>query len=117
LPGRKSILVVDDDEDICDTLKAVLEEEGYAVAVAWNGAEALALLRETPSKPALVILDILMPVMDGAALYREMKADPALADIPIIISTSDPSKAPSNVLMIRKPVALDLLLDTVRKHC
>jgi two-component system response regulator MprA len=109
------ILVVDDEETICETLKDVFEEEGYAVDVALNGVEALARLRAPAAKPDMVILDLLMPQMDGAAVYAAMKADPALLDIPVVISTSDPSRAPSGVLIMRKPVDLDVLLDTIRR--
>jgi two-component system response regulator MprA len=113
-PG-KTIVVVDDEETICETLKDVFEEEGYAVEVAMNGVEALELLRGMPEKPGLVILDLLMPRLDGNAVYAAMKADPALRDIPVVISTSDPSRAPSGVLIMKKPVDLDVLLDTIRK--
>jgi CheY-like chemotaxis protein len=113
--ATKTIVVVDDEETICETLKDVFEEEGYAVEVANNGVDALALLRAMKPKPGMVILDLLMPRMDGNAVYAAMKADPTLVDIPVVISTSDPSHAPSGVLIMRKPVDLDLLLDTVRK--
>ena len=112
----KTIVVVDDEEAICETLKDVFEEEGYAVEVAYDGIEALRLIRAMRVKPGMVILDLLMPRMDGNAVYAAMKADPALIDIPVVISTSDPSRAPSGVLIMKKPVDLDLLLDTVRKH-
>ena len=111
-----TIVIVDDEEAICETLKDVFEEEGYSVEVATNGLDALSLIRAMPVKPGMVILDLLMPRMDGNAVYAAMKADPSLIDIPVVISTSDPSRAPSGVLIMRKPVDLDLLLDTVRKH-
>jgi CheY-like chemotaxis protein len=113
----KTIVVVDDEEGICETLRDVFEDEGYTVAIASNGAEALALLRSMPVRPCIVILDLLMPILDGNAVYRAMKADPALASVPVVVSTSDPSRAPSGVFIMRKPVALDLLIDTVRKCC
>jgi CheY-like chemotaxis protein len=112
----KTIVVVDDEEAICETLKDVFEEEGYSVECAPDGIEALALIRGMPEKPGMVILDLLMPRMDGNAVYAAMKSDPALIDIPVVISTSDPSRAPSGVLIMKKPVDLDVLLDTVRKH-
>jgi two-component system response regulator MprA len=114
-----TIVVVDDEEAICETLKDVLEEEGYAVEVAGDGVEALEILRALCSRmspPRMVILDLLMPRMDGNAVLTTLKADPALADIPVVVSTSDPSRAPSGVLIMRKPVDLDMLLDTVRKQ-
>jgi CheY-like chemotaxis protein len=114
---KKTIVVVDDEEAICETLKDVFEEEGYPVEIAQDGVAALELLRRMTVAPGMVILDLLMPRMDGNAVYAAMKADPALMDIPVVISTSDPSRAPSGVLIMKKPVDLDLLLDTVRKSC
>ena len=111
----RTIVVVDDEDAICETLRDVFEEEGFAVEVATNGIDALLLLRAMPIKPGMVILDLLMPRMDGGAVYAAMKADPSLVDIPVMISTSDPSQAPSGVLIMRKPVDLDLLLDMIRK--
>ena len=109
-------MVVDDEETICETLKDVLEEEGYHVAVACDGVDALTQLRDLEVPPRMILLDLLMPRMDGNALFATLKADPELAGIPIVISTSDPSRAPSGVLIMKKPVDLDILLDTVRKY-
>ena len=117
LRGAKTVMVVDDEEGICDTLRDLFEDEGYTVGVATNGREALALLQRLSPKPCIVILDLLMPVLDGNAVYREMKADAALMDIPVVIATSDPSRAPSGALIMRKPLNVDVLLDMVRKCC
>ena len=111
-----TIVVVDDEETICETLKDVLEEEGYRVAVACDGVDALTQLRGLKVPPRMILLDLLMPRMDGNALFTMLKADPELQGIPIVISTSDPSRAPSGVLIMKKPVDLDMLLDTVRKY-
>lgn len=117
MTARKTVVVVDDEEGICETLKDVFEDEGYAVGIARDGKQALELLRGMAVKPCIVILDLLMPILDGNAVYRTMKAETDLRDIPIVIATSDPSRAPAGVLILRKPVALDILLDTVRKCC
>jgi CheY-like chemotaxis protein len=109
---RKTVLVVDDETDIRDSLREALEDEGYAVAEAANGLEALQLLPRLP-RPCAVILDIIMPVMSGIEFYRAMQSDPAIADIPLVVSTSDPSRAPSGVLLMRKPIHLSRLLTTV----
>jgi len=115
-PG-KTVVVVDDEDALCEILRVVFEHEGYSVAVARNGVEALATLRSMPVKPCLVILDLLMPVLDGNAVYREMKKDPALAGVNVVVTTSEPARAPSGVFIMKKPVALELMLDTVRKCC
>lgn len=76
-PGTH-VLVVDDEPGFCDTVKDVLEEEGYAVAVASDGRAGLELLRAAPAAAALVILDLVMPLLDGLEVYRAMRADPEL---------------------------------------
>jgi two-component system, sensor histidine kinase and response regulator len=112
---QPSVLVVDDEVDIRESLREVLEEEGYEVTVACDGQEGLAGLRRR--KPCAVILDIIMPVMSGTEMYAAMQEDPALASIPVIVSTSDPSRAPSGVLIMKKPVDLSRLLAAVAGIC
>ena len=80
------ILVVDDDPSICDTLTTMLEFKGYETRVAHNGREALELARE--EHPDLVLLDIMMPEMDGLTVCREMKQDPAFRDVRILMLTA-----------------------------
>jgi CheY-like chemotaxis protein len=110
------VLVVDDELDLRDTLRDALEDEGYAVEVAGNGAEAMTHLA-ADERPCAVILDIVMPVMDGIQVWRAMQQDQRLASIPVVITTSDPSRAPGGVLTMRKPVDLNLLLATVSTLC
>ena len=111
---RKTVLVVDDEPDIRESLRDALEDEGYRVVVARNGREALEAL-PTLEKPVAIILDIIMPVMSGTEFYAALQADPRFAETPVLISTSDASRAPSGVLLMKKPVDLDRLLDTVAK--
>lgn len=110
------ILIVDDEADIRDSLQEFFEDEGFAVATAANGEEGLARLRAGPL-PCIIILDLLMPVLDGNEMYEQMQADPALAGVPVIISTSDPRRAPSGVQIMKKPVSLMRLLASVSQHC
>ncbi|HEX3927056.1 MAG TPA: response regulator [Gemmatimonadales bacterium] len=117
LRSRNTVLIVDDEEGICETLRDVFEGEGYTVCTVGNGRDALAVMEELPVKPCVVILDMIMPILDGNGVYRAMKADPDLADIPILISTSDPSQAPDGVLIMRKPIAVDVLVAAVRRCC
>lgn len=113
----KTIVIVDDEPGTAETLRDVFEDEGYAVQTAHDGEEGLAVLRRLSVRPCVVILDLLMPNLDGIGMLNAMKQDPALADLPVLITTSDPSKAPSGVLIIKKPVNLGLLIDNVRKCC
>jgi CheY-like chemotaxis protein len=110
------VLIVEDEAPLRESLQEFLEDEGYAVSTAANGSEALALLeRENP--PCIMILDLIMPVVSGNAVYERMQADARLSKIPVVVSTSDPSRAPSGVLIMKKPVNFDRLLDAVRLHC
>ena len=78
------ILVVDDDEDIREILGLVLESEGHEVETAIDGVDALERLR-LGSKPSLVLLDLMMPRLDGEAVMRALKGEPRLAEIPVVI--------------------------------
>jgi CheY-like chemotaxis protein len=80
-----TILIVEDDAPIREMLVEVLEDEGYPVQSASNGQEALAVLRTTPKLPKLILLDLMMPVMDGWAFRHEQLQDPLLMDIPIVV--------------------------------
>jgi CheY-like chemotaxis protein len=112
----KTILIVDDNVEVLESLRDVFEEEGYAVLCAANGAEGLQVLQKS-EPPSLVLLDLSMPLMSGDELYEVMKTDPRLAHVPVLISTSDPSQAPGDVLTLRKPIDLWTLLRIVEQHC
>jgi CheY-like chemotaxis protein len=113
------VLVVDDDRAIRRSLCAVLVDEGYAVAQAANGQEALGLLRRG-LRPRVMLLDLMMPVMDGMALLRALGGEPELAGIPILVITAGgegehPAVGAAAAVRgwLRKPVDLDQLLETV----
>ena len=71
---RKTIVVVDDEPGFCETVKDLLEDEGYAVEIAMDGRAGLDLLRRLPAPPCLLLLDLIMPILDGGAVYREVLA-------------------------------------------
>ena len=108
------VLIVDDEADLRETLQDVFEDEGYVVLTASNGCEALLLLGEA-DLPCAVILDLFLPLVSGGEVYAQMQGDPRLARVPVIISTSDPSRAPEGVPIMRKPVDIGRLLSAVRK--
>jgi CheY-like chemotaxis protein len=110
------VLIVDDDPDIRESLQDFLEDRGYTVETASNGAEALDILRMS-DLPCVILLDLLMPVLDGNAMYSAMQLDPHLACVPVIVSTSDPTRAPKGPLVMKKPVDLRRLLAAVEQHC
>jgi CheY-like chemotaxis protein len=107
------ILVVDDDPDIVEVLRCLLHEAGYEVATADDGA-ALPLAHER--QPRVILLDILMPGMDGVEMSRRLRADPATAHIPIIAMSATPQWLPALPVNDRltKPFKLGLLLAKVR---
>ena len=76
------ILVVDDEPDVADLIEAVLKDEGYAVAIARDGAQGLMLAREWG--PDLILMDVLLPGVDGATVIRRLKSEPDTAAIPIV---------------------------------
>jgi CheY-like chemotaxis protein len=121
MPGCQ-VLVVEDDFDIRDTLIQILEQEGYVVRGAANGLEALELLTQKAIEPKLVLLDLMMPVMNGWQFMAELEKAPALANIPVVIISADSAAEQKRsslraVAFLKKPVQLETLLDTVQRYC
>src|SRR4051812_3823868 len=87
------VLVVDDDRAIRVTVQEILADEGYAVRAVENGREALEVLRTTEALPGIILLDLRMPVMDGWSFRQQQKADPRLADIPVLVLSADGAMA------------------------
>lgn len=115
-----TILVVEDDFDVRESLKDTLEDEGYTVASAADGFEALAYLADHPP-PALILLDWMMPRCDGAQFLSLKHANPAIADIPVVLLTADIQKGGKTEALrggafLTKPVMLPELLATVEKY-
>jgi CheY-like chemotaxis protein len=109
------VLIVDDDVDLCHRLADELEGFGYDVLVAFDGEEALATLRRERG-PFLVLLDLLMPKMNGWRLREAMTLDPVLAGYPVIVmsATDSPEEAAiSASAFLRKPVQLQTVVDAL----
>jgi CheY-like chemotaxis protein len=87
-----TVLVVDDEALIAMALEAALEDAGFRVATAANGRQGLERLAEAP-RPEIVLLDMMMPVMNGPAMLAAMAADPDLAGIPVVVLSSLPEQA------------------------
>ncbi len=118
VPVNKTILVVDDEIEIMETLVVILEAEGYAAVGARNGLEALAYLRSNPL-PCLILLDWMMPVMNGYEFWLERQKDSAPSNVPIVIVSADGnSKRAARLLGTRgyvpKPIDIESFLSTVR---
>ena len=106
------IFIVDDDRDIRENLGELLREEGFSVEAAWSGAEALKRLA-AGFKPDLIILDLMMPGMDGIAFRARMKVTPALSAIPIIGITAFPAVR-LDFKCLQKPFRFERLLAEIR---
>ena len=83
---KKKILLIDDDPDFVEAVKVIVENGGYDVRVAYDGAEGLEAVAQ--EKPDLIVLDVMMPVMNGHEACAKLKADPQTAKIPIILLTA-----------------------------
>lgn len=110
----KRLLIVDDELAIVEALQDILSVEGYDIATAFNGAEGLQ--RMADAKPDLVLLDLMMPVMDGREMLRRMREDASLQGIPVVVMSagriSDEERR-SSARFLAKPFELDVLLDTI----
>jgi two-component system, sensor histidine kinase and response regulator len=111
-----TVLIVDDEPDVREALQEFLEDEGCQVETVADGAEALKYL-ERDELPCVVILDLIMPIVSGNEVYNRIQAHPRLSRLPVVVSTSDPSRAPAGAVVVRKPVDLTRLLGFIRQHC
>jgi CheY-like chemotaxis protein len=116
-----TIFLVEDDKATRDAMTMVLESEGYRVKAAANGREALDRLRDA-RPPRLILLDLMMPVMNGWQFRDAQTRDPRLASIPVVLfsAEADLSQKAKNLGIagyLQKPVEFDELLATVREHC
>jgi CheY-like chemotaxis protein len=113
------VLIVEDDADAREAIRDLLEEEGYRVACAENGREAIDLLRKNP-EPCLILLDLIMPVASGWQFRAAQLQDPFLAGFPVVVMTAASSLEEAAINadgLLRKPLSLEALLATVARHC
>lgn len=113
-----SILIVEDDDDIRNALTDLLEDEGYHTEAAINGKDALEKLEEIP-KPCLVLLDMMMPIMNGRQFLDEVMRDSHLAPIPVLIvsAVADKTNTEGSVGFLKKPIDIDVVLNLVAQYC
>jgi len=117
MSSDKRILVVEDDPITSGAVKMVLEWEGYRVDCAVNGREALDHLRQSEEKPDLILLDMLMPVLDGQQFREEQKRDPVINSIPVVVvSAADTASSLDACGYIHKPFLPEELLETIRRQ-
>lgn len=113
------VLLVDDESDLRETLALALEHESFRVLEAANGREALALLEASEELPDVVVLDLMMPVMNGVAFLEACRTRPRLAGLPIVVLSAATQyiPTPGARLAFRKPVSLDALSRGLRAVC
>ncbi len=112
-----TILLVEDEEPILDIIANLLGDEGYRTICAYNGAQALEIVRDT--RPDLVLTDVMMPVLSGAELCRQLKADARTRDVPVIVMSAAGAHHMDGCIpdaFIAKPFDLDALLGLVVRH-
>ena len=117
----KHVLIVDDDDEIRDSLSLILECEGFEAATASNGREALDYLKSHP-RPCAILLDLMMPIMSGEQFREEQLREAQLAQIPtVVVSAGDNSNRVAQALgaqgFIRKPIDIEKLLGYLRDYC
>jgi CheY-like chemotaxis protein len=113
----KRLLIVDDELSILEALQDILSLEGYEVLTAHNGAEGLQKLSETPVD--LVLLDLMMPVMDGREMLHRVREDPLLKGLPVVIMSAGripDAERSAATATLSKPFDLDHLLQTIAQH-
>jgi len=124
-PGRRtrqahcSVLIVEDDADLREMMAQLLSLEGFSAVTVANGREALQYLSQG-DMPEVILLDLMMPVMDGWEFRRQQQADPLLSDVPVIVlSALDQARAADleAAAFLKKPLDFDRLLALVRQYC
>ncbi len=113
------VLIVEDDDDLREMMAQLLTLEGFQAAAVANGREALDYLHTT-DKPNVILLDLMMPVMDGWEFRRRQQADPDLAPVPVIVlSALDQARASTvdAAAFLKKPLDFDRLIQLILEHC
>lgn len=119
---QKEILVIEDDQDIRETVKTILELEGYQVLTAVHGKDGIELLTSRPQLPNLILLDLMMPVMSGWEFLETIQRDhkDTFGKIPVVVVSaagdSAKTKAFSVAEFMKKPVDIDALLASVARY-
>lgn len=115
----KTILLVEDNEDLRELVSMALRTDGYSVYEAENGRDALQQLETMGSRPCLLLLDLMMPVMTGAELLQVLSERGELDSLPVVVLSAggQPSQAAGAQKFIRKPADLRLVLSVVHELC
>ena len=115
MTDKPTLLLVEDEEDSRETLRELLELRGYRVIAVPNGKEALAQLDQIGTR-CIVLLDLIMPIMNGWQVVEQLRADGRLPRLPVLITTSAAHNAPPDLPVIAKPVELSKLIRMIEAH-
>jgi CheY-like chemotaxis protein len=113
------VLIVEDDADLREMMAQLLSLEGFQTATVSNGFEALDYLRQQ-DRPDVILLDLMMPIMDGWEFRRQQQADPELAAVPVVVLSALDQNRAAHVTanaFLKKPLDFDRLLELVRSYC
>jgi len=115
----KSILIIEDDAAICQTMKNILEIQGYQVFTANNGQEGVDQLKKIVPEPSLILLDLMMPGTNGWQFLDMQRNSPLFQNIPVVVCSAfeESAKSIKPSAFVPKPVQLKQLLDTVKVFC
>jgi len=113
----RTVLVVDDEFGVAEMLDAILTDEGYRVITATNGRQALARIAE--QRPDLMLLDYMMPILDGVAVLRALSADPTASGLPVVVMSALPEEAIAIEIkhyaaFLRKPFRIKTVLAVIQ---
>ncbi|MGB6564213.1 MAG: response regulator [Candidatus Binataceae bacterium] len=117
-PAKRTILIVDDEVGILEVLESILGDAGFAVVSAINGQDALTRMQKTV--PDLVIVDFMMPLLDGAGVVKAMRADKRLRAVPVVLASALPEKTISERcnsynVFLRKPYKTERLMEEISR--
>jgi CheY-like chemotaxis protein len=113
----KTVLVVEDVEDLRTVFMDVVRQAGYGAIGAENGKRALEILQSLEEQPCLVLLDWMMPVMDGQTFLRELRATHRFASLPIVIVSAQTVAGEGADKIVKKPMSASALMPLVREYC
>jgi len=114
------VLIVEDDADLREMMAQLLTLEGYQAATVSNGREALEYLEGDLDRPDVILLDLMMPVMDGWEFRRRQRADPGFSEVPVIVLSALDQNRAGGIdpdAFLKKPLDFDRLLQLVRLYC
>jgi CheY-like chemotaxis protein len=112
-----TVLIVEDEQDLRELMRDALQMRGYSVVTAEEGTDALRKLDDL-GPPCLILLDLLMPGMNGWDFFERLRQRPGFASVPVIIHSSAASRAPAGATrVLQKPLAFDRLVSVVAEYC